>query len=113
MSPQTSGRRAKSVTGGGKTSAAKSRSGARAKTGRSRDAEPEWGPGKLAQALDGSIQAWEELGKVTPSDSARVAQLRSIAASLDRNPDNAMMQREFRAALDGFRDDGDDTGQLD
>jgi len=61
------------------------------------------------RAADVTLAELRRMGRLEQIDAARVQALRSIAESLDLNPFNSQMWREYREALGELtRDDSDD-----
>ena len=68
----------------------------------------------LAAALV-MLEAMRDLGRINPIDEARVVTLVSLAEAVDRDPGNASLWREYRAAeaaLREFDDGADDYADL-
>ena len=65
--------------------------------------------GANLRAVEETIAALSQAGRLEPVDAALVQMLRSMAAALDANPFNSQMWKEYREAIEGLRaDDGDD-----
>ena len=67
------------------------------------------------EAADEMLAAMEDLGRLNQIDRARVVALRSLAEAVDRDPGNASLWREYRAAeaaLREFDDGADDYADL-
>jgi hypothetical protein len=50
-------------------------------------------------AIEKTIRALEDAGRLSDEDQAIVALARCLAAALDAEPENAALAREYRAAL--------------
>lgn len=55
-------------------------------------------------ALEATVSALTDLGRLDAIDSARVAIARGLAAAVDESPGNAALWREFRAAEEALRE---------
>lgn len=64
--------------------------------------------GANRQAVEETLQALSELGRLEDVDAARVQMLRSMADALDLNPFNSQMWHEFGEAIEGLTADGSD-----
>lgn len=53
-----------------------------------------------AEALETTLSALRDMGRINPVDAAQVQMLRSMAASLDRDPSNAALWRLYRDSLE-------------
>jgi len=69
--------------------------------------------GPNAKAMEVTLTALEEMGRLEDVDAARVQALRSMAAALDAKPFNSQMWREYREALEAVLNDDSDTGALE
>ena len=58
------------------------------------------------QAVDQTIGAMESDGKLRPEHAALVTMVQGLASSVDEEPQNASLWREFRAALETLRQIG-------
>lgn len=58
------------------------------------------------QAVDQTIGAMESDGKLRPEHAALVTMVQGLASSVDDEPQNASLWREFRAALETLRQIG-------
>lgn len=66
-----------------------------------------------SEALEETITALVELGRIEPVDAARVQALRSMAEQLDSGAGrNSQMWREYREGLEGLVADGSDDGAI-
>lgn len=66
-----------------------------------------------SEALEQTIAALTDLGRIEPVDAARVQALRSMAEQLDAGAGrNSQMWREYREGLEGLVADGSDDGAL-
>jgi len=72
--------------------------------------------GRNRSAVEETVGALEQLGRLEQVDSARVAAARALADAVDAEPGNASLWREYRAALESLSqigsDSGDDFGKL-
>lgn len=72
--------------------------------------------GRNRSAVEETVSALEQLGRLEQIDSARVAAARALADAVDADPGNASLWREYRAALESLRQIGsdgtDDFGKL-
>lgn len=67
--------------------------------------------GRNRTAVNVTVLALQDSGRLSPADAARVSMVESLADAVDADPGNASLWREFRQALDGLmveRDDGID-----
>jgi len=67
--------------------------------------------GRNRTAVNVTVTALQDSGRLAPADAARVSMVESLADAVDADPGNASLWREFRQALDGLmveRDDGID-----
>lgn len=69
--------------------------------------------GANAEAMETTLTALQEMGRLEDVDAARVQALRSMAEALDAKPFNSQMWREYREALEAVLDDDSDTGALE
>lgn len=61
------------------------------------------------EAMESTLAALADAGRIDEVDAARVQALRSMAAALDERPFNSQMWREYRESLEGLvANDGDD-----
>lgn len=63
-------------------------------------------------AIEKTIAALEELGRIEPVDAARVQLLRSLAKAVDDDPLNGSLWRHYHSAIDDLMkadDDADDA----
>ena len=58
------------------------------------------------EAVDQTIGAMESDGKLKPEHAALVTMVQGLASSVDEEPQNASLWREFRAALETLRQIG-------
>ncbi len=58
------------------------------------------------EAVDQTIGALESDGKLKPEHAALVTMVQGLASSVDEEPQNASLWREFRAALETLRQIG-------
>ena len=58
------------------------------------------------EAVDQTIGAMESDGKLRPEHAALVTMVQGLASSVDDEPHNASLWREFRAALETLRQIG-------
>lgn len=65
------------------------------------------------EAMERTLSALEEMGRLEDVDAARVQALRSMAAALDMKPFNSQMWREYREALEALTNDDSDSGALE
>ena len=70
-----------------------------------------------AEALERTVSALEDLGRLNPVDDALVELCRSAAQALDEHPARATLVKEYRECLMalavlGMDDDGSDFGEL-
>lgn len=63
--------------------------------------------GRNRSAVELTVAALQELGRVEKVDSARVAAAQALADAVDADPGNASLWREYRAALESLRQVGD------
>jgi hypothetical protein len=68
--------------------------------------------GVNAEAIEVTLHALGEAGRLEDIDAARVQALRSIAEALDEKPWNSQMWREYRESLEGLTADDADDGEL-
>lgn len=67
-----------------------------------------------ADAIEITLAALEQMGRLEDIDAARVQALRSMAAALDEHPFNSQMWREYREAIAGLTaDDSSRDGSID
>lgn len=69
--------------------------------------------GPNVQAIAVTLAELARMGRLEKVDSARVQALRSMAASLDENPFNSQMWREYREAIGELTADDGDDGSVD
>lgn len=61
-------------------------------------------------AIEVTLAALEQMGRLEDIDAARVQALRSMAAALDEHPFNSQMWREYREAIAGLTADDSSRG---
>jgi hypothetical protein len=61
--------------------------------------------GRVRSALEVTITELERLGRLTPTDAARVEIARTLADALDQEPASAILWREYRAAEKQLREE--------
>ena len=66
------------------------------------------GPTTNALAVESTIAALSEAGRLSDTDGALVALARNLAAVVDRDSGNAALWREFRSAVQSLREVGAD-----
>jgi hypothetical protein len=69
--------------------------------------------GANSEAIEVTLHALGEAGRLEDIDAARVQALRSMAEALDEKPFNSQMWREYREALEGLTADDGDDGYLE
>lgn len=69
--------------------------------------------GPNAEAMNITLTALQNMGRLEDVDAARVQALRSMAEALDAKPFNSQMWREYREALEALETDDSDSDALD
>jgi len=69
--------------------------------------------GSNREALEQTIAALQDAGRLERVDSAKLATLRSMANQLDLDTSNSMMFRVYWDSLEALTADGNDDGELD
>lgn len=68
-----------------------------------------------ASALETTLRAMAEMGRLEDIDAAQIQALRSMAGALDVRPSNAQLWKAYNEALERLTsddDDGDELGEL-
>lgn len=68
--------------------------------------------GRNRTAIETTIEALRQVGRLEPVDAARVALAQALADAVDADPSNASLWREYRAAESALRE-VDDSNQDD
>jgi hypothetical protein len=61
-----------------------------------------------AAAVESTVAALDDAGRLSPIDDALVALVRNLSLAVDESPGNAALWREFRAALQTLSEVGAD-----
>lgn len=64
--------------------------------------------GRVRTALEVTVAELERLGRLNPTDAARVEIARTLADALDLEPGSAILWREYRAAEKQLREESNE-----